>query len=242
MYARLAEIGLARGISRNVGADPLELTAANVFQILAFGRGRSGFVKIDRNLEALRDLGPHMARHGYAVFDGDAVNRDKRHDIGRAHARVRALMFGEIDQLGGLPYSANRGFLNGLALADQRNHAAVVVGIHLAVEQIDAGNLHGFDNGIDFGRVAAFGKIRNAFDKSAGHGQKDNGRWMGQATRVRGAPEFNNHQGHEVARRKKPRREPSSAFDKANSNGQTAKLCAARLDSPAAVLLDDSPA
>jgi hypothetical protein len=39
-----------------------------------------------------------------------------------------------------------------------------VVGIHLAVEEIDSGDFHGFDNGIDFGRVAAFGKIRNTFD------------------------------------------------------------------------------
>ena len=89
-------------------------------------------------------------------------------------------MFGEIDQLGGLPYAANGGFLNGIALADQGDDAAVVIGIHLAVEEIDAGNLHGFDNGIDFGRVAAFGKIRNAFHQSAGHGKKDNGRgWSG---------------------------------------------------------------
>ena len=96
-----------------------------------------------------------MARHGDAVFDGDAVNRDEGHDIGCAHARVRALMFGEIDQLGGLPYPANGGFLNGFTLADQRDDRAVVVGIHLAVEKIDAGNFHGFDDGIDFGLITA---------------------------------------------------------------------------------------
>jgi hypothetical protein len=47
-----------------------------------------------------------------------------------------------------------------------------VVGVHLAVEQIDAGNLHGFDNGIDFGRVAAFREIGNAFDESLGHSDR----------------------------------------------------------------------
>jgi len=72
-------------------------------------------------------------------------------------------MFGEVDQLGGFAYAANGGFLDGVALADQGDDAAVVVGIHLAVEEIDAGDFHGFDNGIDFGRVAAFGKIRYAF-------------------------------------------------------------------------------
>jgi len=68
-------------------------------------------------------------------------------------------MLGEIDQLGGLAYAANGGFLDGVTLADQSDDAAVVVGIHLAVEEIDSGDFHGFDNGIDFGRVAAFGKL-----------------------------------------------------------------------------------
>ena len=84
--------------------------------------------------------------------------------VGRAHARMRALMPGQVDQLRRLAHAANGRFLNGFALADQRDHAAVVVGIHLAVEQIDAGHLHGFDDGIDLGRVAAFGKIGNAFN------------------------------------------------------------------------------
>jgi len=91
-------------------------------------------------------------------------------------------VFRKIDQLGGLAYAANGGFLNGFALAGQGDDRAVVVGIHLAVEEIDAGNLHGFDNGIDFGGVAAFGKIRNAFDKSAAHGEKHNGRRSSEAT------------------------------------------------------------
>src|SRR5208282_727224 len=123
-----------------------------------------GFIKIDGDLEAFRNFGSYVARHGHAVFDGDAVNRDEGHDIGCTHARVGALVFREIDQLGSLPYSANGGFLNGVALADQRNNAAVVVGIHLAVEEIDAGDFHGFDDGINFGGVAAFGKIGDAFD------------------------------------------------------------------------------
>ncbi len=130
-----------------------------------------------------------MARHGYAVFDRHAVNGDKRNDIGRAHARVRALVLGEVDQLGGLAYSANGGFLNGFALADQGDDAAVVVGIHLAVEEIDAGDFHGFDNGIDFGLVAAFGKIRNTFNQSIGHGRRiKGGGWVRQPRSIRVVP------------------------------------------------------
>ena len=182
MHARFAKIGLARGVGRYFGTDPFELTAANILKVLAFGRGCGGFVKIDRDVEAFRDLGSDVARHGNAVFNSHPIDRNKWHDIGCSHARVRTLMLGQIDQLRGLPYPANGGFLNGFTLADQGDDRAVMVRIHLAVEEIDAWDLHGFDNGIDFGRVAAFREIRNAFDKSAGHGQKDNGRWMGQAT------------------------------------------------------------
>src|SRR5271155_3222644 len=155
MDAGFAEIGLARWVGRNVGTDTFELTAANILQVLAFGRGRSRFIKINWDLEAFRDLSSDPARHGYAVFDGDAVNRDKGYDIGCTHARVRALMFGEIDQLGGFAYSSNGGFLDGVALAYQGDDAAVVVGIHLAVEEKNAGNLHGFDDGVNFSGVAA---------------------------------------------------------------------------------------
>jgi hypothetical protein len=97
-------------------------------------------------------------------------------------------MLRKVDQLGGFAYSANGGFLNGFALAYQRDDRSVVIGIHFAVEEMDSGDFHGFDYGVNFGRVAAFGKIWNAFDKSAGHGLKDNGRWFGQATACCGCP------------------------------------------------------
>src|ERR1017187_5735617 len=139
MHAGLAEVRLARGIGLYFGTYAFELTAANIFEVLPFGRGRGGFVKIDRDLEAFRDFGSDVARHGDAVFDGDAINRDKGHDIGCSHARVRTLVFREIDQLGGLPYPANGGFLNGFTPADRSGERAVMVGIHLAVEEIDAG-------------------------------------------------------------------------------------------------------
>src|SRR5208337_3045464 len=182
MHARLTEIRLARRIGGNLRADAFELTAANILQVLPFRRSRGGFIKVDGDLETLRNLSSDVSCHGDAVFDSDAVNRDKGHDVGCAHARVRTLMLGQIDQLGGLPYPANGSFLNGIALAYQGDDAAVVVGIHLAIEEIDPGNLHGFDNGINFRRVAAFGKIRNAFHQSTGHGLKDNGRRLGEAT------------------------------------------------------------
>ena len=64
-----------------------------------------------------------------------------------------------------LPTPRIDGFLNGFALADQRDDAAVVVGVHFAIEQIDAGHFHGVDDGVNFGFIAAFGEIRNTFDE-----------------------------------------------------------------------------
>ncbi len=110
-----------------------------------------GFVEVDRNLEALPDFRADVAGHGDAIFNRHAVDGDEGNHIGRAHAGVRALVPREVDQLGGFAYAANRGFLNGFPLAHQRDDAAVVVGVHLPVEEIDAGNLHGFDDGVDLG-------------------------------------------------------------------------------------------
>jgi hypothetical protein len=44
-----------------------------------------------------------------------------------------------------------------------------VVGVHLPIQQIHAGEHHGFDDGIYFGGIAAFGKIRNAFYECVRH-------------------------------------------------------------------------
>ena len=75
-------------------------------------------------------------------------------------------MLVQIDQLGRLAHAANRGLLDRLPLPHQRDDAAVVIGVHLAIEQEDAVHLHGLDDGVDFGLVAAFRKIGNTFDKS----------------------------------------------------------------------------
>ena len=70
--------------------------------------------------------------------------------------RVRALMLVQINQLCGLAHAADRGFRHGIALANQCDNRTVVVGIHLAVQQVYAGQFHGLHNSINSGLVAAF--------------------------------------------------------------------------------------
>ncbi len=113
-----------------------------------------------------------MARHRYAIFNGDAVDRDEWHHIGGAHAGMRALVDVEVDEFGSLANAADGGFLNGFALADQRDDRAVVVGVTFAIEQIDAGDFHGVDDGVNFRFVAAFGKIWDAFYQRGHKGEE----------------------------------------------------------------------
>jgi len=106
-----------------------------------------------------------MPRHGHAIFNRHAINRNKRHHIRRPHPRMRPLMHIQINQFRGLAHPANRRFLNLLPLAHQCNHAPVMVRVHLAVQQVDAVHLHGVNNCINFGLVTAFREVRNAFDE-----------------------------------------------------------------------------
>ena len=172
MHARLAEVRLALRLRGDLVADALELAAADIFQILPLRRRRGGLVKIDRNLVAAGDLRAHVLGHGHAIFNRHPVDGNEGNDVGGAHARMRAGVLRQVDQLGGLADAANRRLGDGLPLADERDDAAIVVGVHLPVEQIHAGNLHGFDNGIDFGRVAAFREIGHAFNESLGHDKR----------------------------------------------------------------------
>jgi hypothetical protein len=77
----------------------------------------------------------------------------------------------QIDQLGSLPHSADSRLLNRFALSNQGDDATIVIMVHLAVEKIDAIHLHGFDDGVNFGFIAAFGEIGDTFNQ-CGHTQK----------------------------------------------------------------------
>ena len=124
-----------------------------------------GLVEIHRNLIALPDLGADVARHGDTILDARALDRNEGNHVGRTHARMRALVSVQIDQLGGLAHATNRRFLNRLALPHQRDHAAVMVGVHLAIEQVHAVHPHGRNNGVHLGFIAALGEIGYTFNQ-----------------------------------------------------------------------------
>ena len=86
-------------------------------------------------------------------------------DVGGAEAGMGAGMFRQINEFGGFADAADGGFGNIDGIAYQSDNTAVMVGIHLAVKKIDAVHLHGFENGVNFGFVAAFGEIGDTFDE-----------------------------------------------------------------------------
>src|SRR5579862_3249405 len=162
VHARLAKVRLACRVGRDLITDAFELSAPDVFEVLAVGRGGRGFVKVHGNSKAARDLRTNVASHRNTILQRHAVDWNERNYVGSAHAGVRTLVLSQVDELRGFADTANRGFLDRVAIANQSDDAAIVVRVHFAVEQVDAGNLHGLNDGVDLGCVAALGKIRNA--------------------------------------------------------------------------------
>src|SRR5207249_2164543 len=114
----------------------------------------------------LPNLLTDVARYSYTIFNGHAFDWNKRYNIGGAKPWMSSLMLIQINQLGRLADTPNHSFLNWFALAYQGDHAAVVVGIHLAVEEVHPIEFHGFNDGINFGFVPAFREIRDALHQS----------------------------------------------------------------------------
>jgi hypothetical protein len=115
---------------------------------------------------ALPNLLAHVARHGDAIFDAHARDRAEWNDVGGSETRMGTFVRIQVDQFRSFANAANRGFLNGFTLANQRDHAPVVIRVHLAVEQKDTVNFHGGNYRVNFRFVASFGKIGDAFDQS----------------------------------------------------------------------------
>ena len=163
MQPRISEVRLACGIGRNFRAYALELSAADIFQILPLWRSRRRLIEVNGNLITSPDFCTRVTRHHDAIFQRDPLNWDEWNNIRRAQTRMRSGVPRQIQYLRSLTYATDSSFLNGLSSSDQSNHATIVVGIHLAIEQVYAIHFHGFDNDVNFRFVAPFRKIRDAF-------------------------------------------------------------------------------
>ncbi len=105
MNARLAKVGTASNVCRDLVADTLELALANACQILTFWNGCRLLVKINRDSHlAPQALSAHPSEPD-AVVHRNPRNRHERNDIGRAHTRMFTGMLVQIYQFSRSPGS-----------------------------------------------------------------------------------------------------------------------------------------
>ena len=167
---RVADIRIARRHGAHLLHQRFELAAADVLQVGAFGTPRGGLVKIDRNLQLAPDLGAQALGELDALFQRDAFDGDEGHHVGRADARVRALVLREVDQRDGLLHRAEGGIGHRGGRTDEGQHAAVVIGIGFAVEQDHLGDGEdGLHDRVNLAGIAAFGEIGDTLDELARH-------------------------------------------------------------------------
>ncbi len=170
MAHRIAAIRLALGCGSHLFKQGFKLAAANVLEVHAVGPPGGRFIVVDRDLQLAPDPLAQTLGELYAVLQRHSLDRDERHNVRGADARVRAPMHREIDERNRRFHAAESGFGNGRGRAHEGQHAAIVVGIRLAVEQYHLG--HGHDalhESVDFGCVAAFGEIGNTLNELSGH-------------------------------------------------------------------------
>ena len=133
-----SQIGLVVGVGGDGLFDALKLAVTNVFQVNTVFSDGGILVIINRDVERIRDTLAKPARHLDALLHGYAGDWHKRHNIGRSHARVFALMMVEVDQLRRPGNAEVGGFFNRLGCADKRQNGAVMVNIRVPVEHTDA--------------------------------------------------------------------------------------------------------
>ena len=87
----------AAALRADLLAQPLELAAADVGEVLAVGARGGALVQEDGDLELAPDALAELARERDAVLHRRSLERDEGHDVGGAHARVLAGVRGEVD-------------------------------------------------------------------------------------------------------------------------------------------------
>ena len=122
-------------------------------------------VQEHRDVEAPRDFRADLPSQLNALHHRHAFNRDERHDVDRAEARVLAAMRPQIDVGDGARDQREDGVSDALGVARQRENRAVVRRIGRMVEQAHAGDAADGDRHLvdDLG-PAALAHIRNALD------------------------------------------------------------------------------
>ena len=161
-----AEVGCALRIGGDFRFQALVLTAPDVCQVAVGLLRRRVFVQVHGNVQFVPDALAQSPRNANAVLLGCAADGDEWDYVRRAHARVPAPMRLEVDEFRGFGAAAKGGFLDGRRIADECDDRAVVVRVHLLVQQCHTvDGRDGSNDLLDHVFVSSFAEIRHALDE-----------------------------------------------------------------------------
>ena len=165
VQARGAEIRLPVRVRLDIDLEAFVFAAPHVREGAPVGPGCGRLVQVDGDVEFVRDPLADGARQGDAILHRHARDRDERKDIEGAHTRMLAAMRVHVDPLDRRGRSSKCRFGHRPPVSDERDHGAVVVRVHLDVQDPRSGD--GRDRGperIDDVLAPAFRKVRHALD------------------------------------------------------------------------------
>ena len=151
-----SEIGAARFVLADQLLETLELPFAHVREILSFGPPRRVIVEIHRYVQLASDALAQLLRQLDALLDSHAGDRNKRDHIDGAHARVLALMDVQVDQLRRFLGDAEARLHARVGRADEREDAAMMIGVRLDVQNRHPGRLRRVDDRLNLSLIPAF--------------------------------------------------------------------------------------
>src|SRR3954467_10383869 len=134
MNFRWAKIRIARGVFSELLTQPFEFATANVGEILSRRRRCRALVEVHGDLELLADALSKLARESDAVLHRRPLERNERHDVRRANARVLSRMLAKIDALRGRGDSGKGRVYGALDGRDEGYHRSVVRSIRRDIE------------------------------------------------------------------------------------------------------------
>src|ERR1700693_636382 len=100
-----ANVGLTIVIALQIFAQAFELSAPDVFKVDTIGSRGRGLVEKYRDAVASPYFVADSTGERDAIVERHAFDRNKRNDIGRANARMRALMDRQVNELSGFSYT-----------------------------------------------------------------------------------------------------------------------------------------
>ena len=135
MHPRLADVRAPRGVGPDGVPDAFELSRAHPRQILPLRQPSCLAVQIDGDLQLLPHLGAEAGGEIDRLRGGGVAQGHEGDHVGGAHPWMLALMAGEVYERRRHPHHPQHRIHERRPLTDERDHAAVVVGVLLDVEQ-----------------------------------------------------------------------------------------------------------